>query len=165
MCAARREAVNPHAARGEHGWRPRGNFAWLATRIPHLVNHFDGGSGGRHLHHHLLLQAGQRFYRLGSFQDAAGHVDPDGAIIGGVTLHRVFGRNPQAVPAAGLPAGLTRFAQLAGELFEEVLAAHEAVMHDARADIPGDDGLYFTIRDPVAVGPALEVRFFDFDHT
>ena len=128
------------------------------------MNHFAGGAGGRHLHHHFLLQAGQRFHRLGSFQDAAGHVDPDGAVIGGVTLHRVFGRNPQPVPAAGLPAGLIRFAQLAGELFEEVLAAHEAVVHDARADIPGDHGLHFTIRDTVAVGPALEVRFFNAEH-
>ena len=86
-----------------------------------------------------------------------------GAVIGGVTLHRVFGRDPQPVPAAGLPAGLTRLAQLAGELFEEVLAAHEAVMHDARADIARDDDFDFTVRDAIAVRPAFEIDFFDFD--
>jgi hypothetical protein len=68
------------------------------------------------------------------------------------------------VAAARLPVELAGAAELRLELLEQVLPAGEAVAHDARADIAGDDGLDGPVRDAVAVRPAAKVGAFDSDH-
>ena len=127
------------------------------------MQHLHLGAGGRHADANFLLQFRQRLDGCARHQTVGLDLDLNRNIVGGPRCHRIFGRLPDAVPAAQLELGLALPAELLRELLEKVLAPHKPETNHSRAHIGGDHQLHLAVADAVAVGPAFVFHFFDFD--